>query len=470
MAHLTSVLLLGAASSCAAFVPQTAFSGSTLKAANRAASGASLSMSALPKIVVTGVGSVSAVGWGADAHFQKLLAGESGLKKMPSWADEYPARVGALVDPSFDPAEWMDKRESRRQGRYTHFAMAASKMAIEDAKLDVTAIDSDKFGVLIGSGIGGVEFFEDNCNKFTAAGGNGAGLKKVSPFLIPALISNTASGVVAIDLKARGPNFGVVSACATGTHAIGTAMDFMLRGEADVMLAGGSEAAMTPLCFAGFAAMKAMVTSFNDDPHKASRPFDKDRAGFVMGEGAGVLLLETEAHALARGAPIYCEVVGYGATCDAHHITAPAPDGSGLGRAIETALKRAGMKPEDMEGGYINAHGTSTPYNDKFETMAIKRALGDSAYKAYISSTKSMMGHTLGAAGGLEAVVCAQVLKSGEIPPTLNLDNPDLEAGCDLNYCPHTKVVPTEKIRYAISNNLGFGGHNACVAFKAYDA
>ncbi|CAM9548197.1 unnamed protein product, partial [Choristocarpus tenellus] len=291
--------------------------------------------------------------------------------------------------------------------------------------------------------------------------------QQVSPFLIPALISNTASGVVAIEHGARGPNFGVVSACATGTHAIGTAMDFMLRGEADVMIAGGSEAAMTPLCFAGFCSMRAMVTTFNDEPNRASRPFDEARAGFVMGEGAGVLILETEEHALARGATIYCEVAGYGATCDAHHITAPAPDGNGLARAIKSAMDMGGISPEDLAGGYINAHGTSTPYNDKFETMAIKRVLGeDVAKQVYISSTKSMMGHTLGAAGGLEAVVCAQVLRHGEIPPTMNLENPALEDGCDLNYCPGKKVVPAEKPKVAISDNLGFGGHNAALTFK----
>ncbi|CAM9601521.1 unnamed protein product [Chrysoparadoxa australica] len=327
------------------------------------------------KVVITGVGSLSSVGKGSDEHFQNLLDGVSGLETMPEWADEYPCRVGCLVK-DFTASDWMDKRESRRQGRYTHFGMAASRMAITDAGLDLDAVDKDRFGVIVGSGIGGVEFFEDSCQRFFGAGGGGAGLKKVSPFLIPALISNTASGIIAIETGARGPNYGVVSACATGTHAIGDALDFLLHGDADVMIAGGSEAAMTPLCFAGFASMRAMVQTFNDEPTRASRPFDVDRAGFVMGEGAGVIIMETEEHALARGADIYCEVVGYGATCDAHHITAPAPDGNGLARAIKMAMDRGGMKPEDMEGGYINAHGTSTPYNDKFETMAIKRCLG----------------------------------------------------------------------------------------------
>ena len=365
-----------------------------------------MSAAAEKKIVVTGLGVVSSAGVGVDNYFSNLLEGKSALQRLPSWADEFPAQVGSVVnDDEFDIKNWMHPKEARRQARYTHFAMAASKMALEDASVDVTKLEKEKFGVLIGSGIGGVEFFEDSCVGFAEENGGRAGLKRVSPFLIPALIGNTASGVVAIEVGAEGPNFGVVSACATGTHALGTAMDFLKRGEADIMIAGGSEAALTPLCFAGFASMRAMCTQFNDDPERASRPFDKDRAGFVMGEGCGVLVLETEEHAKARGAEIYCEFAGYGATCDAHHITAPHPEGKGLARSIQMAMDNAGLKPEDI--GYINAHGTSTPYNDKFETMAIKKVLGDDAYNAKISSTKSVIGHTLGAAGGLEAVVLA---------------------------------------------------------------
>ena len=302
--------------------------------------------------------------------------------------------------------------------------------------------------------------------RYHGKGGGKAGLKKVSPFLIPALISNTASGVVAIELGARGPNFGVVSACATGSHALGTAMDFMQRGEADIMLAGGSEAAITPLCFAGFVSMRAMVTTFNDNPTAASRPFDKNRAGFVMGEGCGVICLETEEHALARGADIYCELAGYGASCDAHHITAPLPDGSGLAQAMQMAMDNGAILPEDI--GYVNAHGTSTPYNDKFETMAIKTVLGEHAYKTKISSIKSMIGHTLGAAGSLEAGVVAQVIKSGKIPPTMNLDEPDEEAGCTLDYVPGKMQEAAAPIKAAISQNLGFGGHNVALTFKRY--
>uniref|UniRef100_A0A7S1XSM4 3-oxoacyl-[acyl-carrier-protein] synthase n=1 Tax=Phaeomonas parva TaxID=124430 RepID=A0A7S1XSM4_9STRA len=421
-----------------------------------------------PKIVVTGLGTVSSAGVGAHVMFDNLCDGKSALHRLPEWADEYPAQVGSMVsDDDFNVRDWMHPKEARRQARYTHFAIAASRMALEDAKVDLEAVEKEKFGVLIGSGIGGIEYFEDSCVGFHEENGGRAGLKRVSPFLIPALISNTASGIVAIDVGAEGPNFGVVSACATGTHALGTALDFLKRGEADIMIAGGSEAALTPLCFAGFASMKAMVTSYNDDPTKASRPFDKDRAGFVMGEGCGVLVLETEEHAKARGAKIYCEFAGYGATCDAHHITAPHPEGKGLSRAITQAMETGGVEAEDI--GYINAHGTSTPYNDKFETMAIKSALGDHAYKTKISSTKSMMGHTLGAAGGLEAVVLAKVLETGKIPPTANLENPDLEAGCDLDYCPgEMQQVDPKSIKAALSDNLGFGGHNAAVLFKQY--
>lgn len=311
----------------------------------------------------------------------------------------------------------------KRNGRYTHFALAAAQQAITDAKLDTATIDLDRFGCIVGSGIGGIEWFEDNCNAFTAAGGGYNSLRAVDQFLIPALISNTASGMIAIEHGARGPNYCVTTACATGTHSIGAALKHMRDGEADVMIAGGSEAALTPLCFAGFCALTAMAVKYNDTPEKASRPFDKDRyvfavteacqvssftisyyrAGFIMGEGAGVIIMETEEHALARGAPIYCELAGYGSSCDAHHITAPAPGGDGLKRCMEMALKDGNVAIEDV--GYINAHGTSTQLNDKTETEAIKTVFGAHAYKLKVSSIKSMIGHSLGAAGGIEAVV-----------------------------------------------------------------
>ena len=362
------------------------------------------------KVVVTGVGCVCSNGVGSQNFFDKLVAGKSGIRKMPAWASEMPCTVGSLVDEKAGwegPEKWMDKKDAQRVGRYVHFSMAAAKSAIEDAKLDVTKVTKEHFGVIIGSGIGAVEHYEAESEAFTKAGKGSAGLKALSADLIPSLTANTASATVALEVGARGPNYGCVSACASGTHAIGDALYFLQTGKAQVILAGGAECSMTPLSFAGFAAMRAMVTDFNDDPLAASRPFDKKRAGFVMGEGAGVLCLETEEHAVARGANILCELAGYGATCDAHHITAPHPEGRGLAQAITQALYSGGVAPSDVD--YINAHGTSTPYNDKFETMAIKKALGDHAYKAKISSTKSMIGHCLGAAGGIEAVITAKV-------------------------------------------------------------
>ena len=396
-----------------------------------------------------------------------MCEGKSGIVKLPSWADEYPAQLAGVVN--FDAkANGLKGKTISRNGRYTHFALAAAKQAIVDAKLDVTKINQDRFGCIVGSGIGGVEWFENNCNAFTAAGGGYNSLRTVDPFLIPALISNTASGMIAIEHGARGPNYCVTTACATGTHSIGAALKHMRDGEADIMIAGGSEAALTPLCFAGFCALTAMVTKYNDQPTKASRPFDKDRGGFVMGEGAGVIIMETEEHALARGATIYCELAGYGSSCDAYHITAPMPEGNGLKRCMEMALQDGDIKLTDV--GYINAHGTSTQLNDKIETFAIKSLFGDHAKKLKISSIKSMIGHSLGAAGGIEAVVCAKIMKEGIVPPTINLDNPDIEAGCDLDYVPNkAHHYKKDEIPTAIlSDNLGFGGHNAAIAFRKY--
>ena len=415
--------------------------------------------------MITGIGAITPVGNNAHEAYDNLCAGKSGIRRLPSWADEFPAQLAATCD--FDAkAMGLKGKTIKRNGRYTHFAIAAANEAILDAKLDTTAIDNDRFGCIVGSGIGGVEWFENNCNAFTAAGGGYNSLRSVDPFLIPALISNTASGMIAIAHKAKGPNYCVTTACATGTHSIGSALKHMRDGEADIMLAGGSEAAITPLCFAGFAALTAMCTKFNDEPTKASRPFDVDRAGFVMSEGAGVIVMETEEHALARGAEIYCEVAGYGSSCDANHITAPAPEGAGLQRCFKMALNDADCKPEDV--GYINAHGTSTQLNDKTETQAIKAVFGDHAKKLKISSIKSMIGHSLGAAGGIEAVVCAKVLKEGIAPPTINLDNPDLEAGLDLDYIPHTAHKFDTIPEAVVSDNLGFGGHNAALVFKKY--
>jgi 3-oxoacyl-[acyl-carrier-protein] synthase II len=316
-------------------------------------------------------------------------------------------------------------------------------------------MDPDRIGVLVGSGIGGMITIQTQSRRLYEKGP-----RKVSPFMIPSLIANIASGVVAIDIGARGPNYGLVSACSTATHAIGESFRILRDGDADVMVAGGSEAAITELGYAGFCSMKAMSTSYNDEPSRASRPFDKGRDGFVMGEGAGVLILETLEHAQARGADIYCEVRSYAATCDAYHITSPDPEGKALSNAIGKTIVDAGLEPSDID--YINAHGTSTPYNDKFETLAIKKALGEHASKTLISSTKSMTGHLLGAAGGIESAVCAMALKEGKVPPTINYEDSDPD--CDLDYVPNT--MREADIQTALCNNSGFGGHNASVLFS----
>jgi len=341
--------------------------------------------------------------------------------------------------------------------RYCHFGVASSKLAIADAQLDLEKINKERFGVILGSAFGGADTFEKQA-------ANVASGKNVSPFAIPMLLGNTAAGIIGIELDAQGPNFAVNSACAAGSHAIGEAMRSIQNGKSDIMLAGGAEASMTPLMFGGFCAMKAMCSTFNDHPSKASRPFDANRAGFIMGEGAGMLLLESEEHAIARGANIYCELSGYGATCDAHHITTPHPEGRGLSKCFSLALEDAGVQPIEID--YINAHGTSTAYNDKFESLAIKEVFGEHAYNLKVSSTKCMTGHTLGAAGGIEAAIVAKVLQTGDIPPTMNYENPDPD--CDLDYVPN-KAQHIDSPRAAISDNLGFGGHNAALVFKAYN-
>lgn len=408
-----------------------------------------------PKVVVTGIGVVHALGHTADAFWDGLVAGRSGIRQIESFdISDYPCKIGAeVVD--YDPSLYMDPKEAKRNDRYVHYSMGAAKQAVADARLDMDAEDPWRVGVLIGSGIGGLETVQNQAWRL-----KDMGPRKVSPFLIPSLIANIASGVLAIDLKAKGPNFGVVSACATATHALGEAAHMILRGDADVMIAGGSEAAITPVGFAGFCSMRAMSTGSNDDPQRASRPFDAGRDGFVMGDGAGVLVLESEAHAKARGATIYCELAGYAATCDAYHITSPDPDGEGLAMALRRALGMAGLSPEAVS--YINAHGTSTPLNDKFETAAIKKVFGEQAAKIPVSSTKSMTGHLLGAAGGIEAIVCAKAIQTGIIPPTINYETPDPE--CDLDYVPNEARHATVDV--AVSNNLGFGGHNATVVFR----
>ncbi len=406
------------------------------------------------RVVVTGMGVISALGHNVDEFWTNILAGKSGVDRVTLFdAKDYTCQIGAEVR-GWDPAQHMDPKEVRRNDRYTHFGFCAAKQAIADAKLDMTKEDADRVGVVIGSGIGGMWTIETQHKNLLEKGP-----RKVSPFMIPALISNMASGLVAIELGARGPNFCVVSACATATHAIGESMRMISRGDADVMVCGGAEAAITPLAYAGFCSMKAMSTN-NENPQKASRPFDAQREGFVMAEGAGILVIESLEHALARGAHIYCELAGYAATCDAYHITSPDPEGKGLSQAMSRAIADARMRPEEID--YINAHGTSTPYNDKFETLAIKKVFGDHARKVMISSTKSMTGHLLGAAGGVEAVISVKTITTGEVPPTINLDNPD--ADCDLDYVPNVKRQA--EVKAVLSDNLGFGGQNAALVFR----
>jgi 3-oxoacyl-[acyl-carrier-protein] synthase II len=405
--------------------------------------------------VVTGLGAVASLGHGVESFWSGLLAGRSGVDRISHFNPaDYACQIGAEVR-GWDAAQHMDPKEARRNDRYTHFGFVAARQAVADSGLDFGREDGDRVGVIIGSGIGGMFTYETQYRVLLERGP-----RKVSPFTIPSLIGNMCAGLVAIEFGARGPNFGVVSACATGTHALGEAAHAIRRGDADVMIAGGSEAAITPFAYASFCAMKAMSTR-NDAPQKASRPFDKNRDGFVMGEGAGVLVLESLEHAQARGARIYCELAGYAATCDAFHITQPDPDGRSLALAMRRALAAAKMRPEQID--YINAHGTSTPYNDRFETLAIKKVFGDHVRRLAVSSTKSMTGHLLGAAGGIESIICAKTIETGMIAPTINLEEPDPD--CDLDYVPNKSRAA--KVRAVLSNNLGFGGQNAAVVFRA---
>ena len=404
--------------------------------------------------MITGLGVVTALGSDVDTFWANVIAGKNGISRVTQFdTTGFPCQIGAEIR-GFDPTKFMDPKEARHNDRYTHFGFAAAKMARDDARIDLGAEDGDRVGVIIGSGIGGMHTYEQQLKILWERGP-----RKVSPFTITSLISNMCSGLVAIEFGARGPNFCVVSACASSAHAIGEAFHAMRRGEADVMIAGGSEAGITSFSYAAFCSMKAMSTR-NDAPEKACRPFDRQRDGFVMGEGAGVLVLETLAHARARGARIYCELVGYGATCDAFHITQPDPDGRGLSLAMTRALASAHLRPEQID--YINAHGTSTPYNDKFETLAIKKVFGEHARKLMVSSTKSMTGHLLGAAGGLESIISVKTIQTGLVPPTINYEEPDPD--CDLDYVPN--IHRTAPVRTVLSNNLGFGGQNAALVFR----
>lgn len=407
------------------------------------------------RVVITGVGAVSPVGNTAEETWGSLIAGKSGIGPITHFDTSDPAckvKLAAEVK-DFDPSLYMEKGDIRKSDLYSQYAMAAAVQAMQDSGLEGN-IDSQRLGVYVGSGIGGMDTFVDQCNTLEQKG-----MKRISPFFIPMMISNMAAGNIAIRFKAKGPSMCVTTACATSAHAIGEAFHTIRYGYADAMIAGGAEATINKLAVAGFTNCKALTTE--EDPNRASIPFDKERSGFVMGEGGAVLVLEEYEHAKARGAKIYAEIVGYGNTNDAYHMTAPEPNAEGSAKSIELAVKEAGMPADAVL--YINAHGTSTPLNDKTETLAIKKALGEEvAHKAMVSSTKSMTGHMLGATGALEAMACAYALRDGVVPPTINYREPDPE--CDLDYVPNE--ARKADIEYAITTNLGFGGHNACLVLK----
>jgi len=405
------------------------------------------------RVVVTGVGAVSPVGNTAEDSWQSVLEGKSGIGMLTRLdREQFPVKVAAEVK-DFDIEEYLPRKDVRKMDRFTHFAIASSVMAMKDANLELDEELGLRTGVWIGSGIGGMETHEQQFKTFLEKG-----YRRVSPFFVPMMIPDMASGQVSIHLGAKGINSCTVTACASGTNSIGDAFEVIRRGDADIMITGGTEAPITTMAVVGFCSSTAL--SLNPDPATASRPFDAERDGFVMGEGAGILILEEYEHAKARGAKIYAEVIGYGSTGDAHHITAPAPEGEGGARAMVEAIKKGGITPDQID--YINAHGTSTPYNDLYETIAAKTVFGDHAYKLAMSSTKSMTGHLLGAAGGLEAIFTVKALHEGILPPTANYQNPDPE--CDLDYV--TEGARKADIRYAMSNSLGFGGHNASLVFK----
>lgn len=407
-------------------------------------------------VVVTGVGAITPVGNDVDTFWNNIKNGVSGIDFIKGFdASDQKVKVAAEVK-DFDPKDYMDRREAKRMDRYCQLAMVAAEEAVKDSGLDLEKVNKERVGVLVGSGVGGILTLEGEHKKLLEKGPS-----RVSPFMIPMLIGNMAAGNIAIKFGAKGPCTTVVTACATGTNAIGDAFRLIEHGYADVVIAGGSEGSITPLTVAGFASLTALSKS--EDPKRASIPFDKERDGFVIGEGAGIVVLESLEHAKNRGAKIYAEMKGYSMTCDAYHITSPAPDGEGGARAMKLAIEDAGIREEDID--YINAHGTSTPYNDKFETAAIKNVFKDGAYKIPVSSTKSMTGHLLGAAGAVEAIICIKAVQEGFIPPTVGYKVKDEE--CDLDYVPN--VGRKEDITYALSNSLGFGGHNATIIIKKWD-
>jgi 3-oxoacyl-[acyl-carrier-protein] synthase II len=408
----------------------------------------------LKRVVVTGLGAVTPIGNNLTDYWEGLLSGRNGIAPITLFdASRHECRIAGEVK-GFDPHDYLDRKEAKRMDRFSQLAIAASIQALTDAKLTIDELNADEVGVIIGTGVGGLKVLEEQQEVYLSRGPS-----RVSPFMIPMMIANMAAGLTAIHTGAKGPNNCTVTACAAGSNAIGDAFRLVQRGFVKAMICGGTEAAITPLAIAGFASMKALSTR-NDDPTRASRPFDRDRDGFVMGEGAGILILEELEQAKERGAKIYGEIIGYGMTCDAYHMTAPS--GQGATRAIELALRDANVQPEQVD--YINAHGTSTPANDTTETKAIKKALGEAAYKVAISSTKSMTGHLLGGSGGIEAVASVMAVASDRIPPTINIQNLDSE--CDLDYVPDKSRA--QKVAIALSNSFGFGGHNVTLAFKKY--
>lgn len=410
----------------------------------------------MKRVVITGLGAITPIGLGKEEFWTSLVQGKSGIGPVTRFdTRDFNAKIGAEVK-DFDPIEYMDKKEARRMDKFAQYAVAAAKLAIEDGNISLENIDRNRVGVIVGTGIGGVEVFEQEHSKLLERGPN-----RVSPLFIPMMISNMGTAQISMAFGLKGSTMTITTACASGTHAIGESFRMIKSGQMDMIITGGAEASITPISFAGFCSMKALSTR-NDEYEKASRPFDKDRDGFVMGEGAGMLILEELDHALNRGATIYGEVIGYGSTSDAFHITQPDPEAIGATNAMRLALEDGEIDYREVD--YINAHGTSTYFNDKLETLAIKNLFKEHAYELNISSTKSMTGHLLGAAGGIEAIATVLALKTGTIPPTINYENPDEE--CDLNYTPNSAI--NRDIQYGMSNSLGFGGHNASILFKKY--
>jgi 3-oxoacyl-[acyl-carrier-protein] synthase II len=409
------------------------------------------------RVVITGIGMLTPLGNSTEETFEAIVNGKSGVRHITYFdTTESPVKIAAELK-NFNKEEYVDKKEVKLYDNFIIYALSAAEIAKKDANLEISDIKPERSGIIVGSIIGGVGTIESNYEIYLKKG-----MKRISPFYIPSACINMANGLISIKYKLKGPSFSVVSACATGAHSVGEAFKIIQRNDADLMFAGGSEACITPTTIGGFANMKALSRR-NDDPTKASRPFDKDRDGFIMGEGCGIVILEELEHAKNRGAKIYAEVVGYGLTSDAYHITAPDSNGDGAKRCMEMAIKDAKIQPDMVD--YINAHGTSTPYNDVLETKAIKSVFGKHAYNLHISSTKSMTGHLVGAAGSVETGICALSLKNGIIPPTINLDERDPE--CDLNYTPNKSVQ--KDIRYALNNSFGFGGTNACILLKKYE-